>query len=126
MSENETLEEMAMRVIQGMKDELKEAGYERFSELFNKGLTLHHPYEPDMMLWDEGLFFHSLDQAYEHLQKERKFQAMETLITKLAKARPEAVYLGTDDWRKQYPVLIDLADFIEEAKRILGDGQEAG
>ena len=63
--------------------ELEAAGYERFSKFHDKTLALKHPYEPDMMLWDDGLFFHSVSQAHEHLQEKRQFEAMQEELERL-------------------------------------------
>jgi rhamnogalacturonyl hydrolase YesR len=98
--------------------ELESAGYERYAELFEKRLTLKHPYEPDMMLWNDGLFFHSVSQAYEHLQEKRQFEAMKALIERVATTDFTEIIEHQADGTDRFP---RLDEAVKEAKRLIED-----
>jgi hypothetical protein len=106
--------------IEEMKAELEAAGYERFSKFHDKPLTLKHPYEPDMMLWNNGLFFHSVSQAHEHMEKERRFKAMEAFIEKVSKTETiDEIFHQGENGSMMYSEHPKLKALVEEAKNLI-------
>lgn len=135
MSEEKRIEEIAETMkaaaIEEMKAELVAAGYA--IRLQVRGSFSQLPFDENI----GGVYVHSYNNdienliryTYAHLQKERKYQAMEALVVKLAKIEKESMQISSSNsnLREYYEIgESELREFVEEAKRILGEEQEAG
>lgn len=110
-----------------MKAELEAAGYS--VRLQVRGSYIRLPFNEDVFIG--GVIIQALENdtngliryAYTHLQKERQFEAMIAFVDKVAKTETIDKVLAQDEHAMIYSEHPKLKELVEEAKKLIGDGE---